>query len=181
MTVQPGYEHDLICGFLAGDREAHRVIARWIETILNLRSWHWTIRAGREDIMQEVLLALTGNLREGKYRGQGLKTYVSSMTKFNCLRVYDRHSSDSRREDAAEVAGRTPFEELVKTEELAAIQRAITALSYRCRRMLVLRYRKNLDHNEIARILAIRPTASRQWLKRCLDRLRKALGTDNKL
>jgi DNA-directed RNA polymerase specialized sigma24 family protein len=47
--------------------------------------------------------------------------------------------------------------------------------------MLALRYYKNLNHNEIARILGIRAPTSRQWLKRCLDRLRKVLRADNKL
>ena len=83
-------ERELVAGFLAGEARAYEAICSWIDAVLGLRSWHSSIRAARDDLRQEILMILTDNLKKDKYRWKGLKTYVTSVTKFTCLKSYDR-------------------------------------------------------------------------------------------
>jgi len=172
-------ERTLIDRFLENDRKTLNEIMSWIDGVLNLRRWHWSIRAAKEDIRQEVLLALTGNFRSGKYRGDGLKSYVSSITKFSCLKAYDRSVPVPIDETEHVDAGTLPLEIMEKTEALSHLRRAFGKLEARCRRVLVLRFFREWEHEKIARLLDIPVGTSRQWLKRCLDRLRKLAGDLN--
>jgi RNA polymerase sigma factor (sigma-70 family) len=166
-------EQELIRDFLAGGATAFNKINSWISNILNLRNWHRSIREAGDDIRQEVLIALTENFRNNKYKGLGLKTYVSSITKFRCLKAYDRRTTVDVEDQ--ELAGDNPstLEDLIQDEDYANIKAVLRRMNDKCRKMLALRFYRELDHNEIARILKITAVASRQWLKRCLDKLRE--------
>lgn len=166
-------ERTLIGRFLDNDRQALEEILTWIDNVLNLRSWHWSIRAVRDDVRQDVLLALTGNFQAGKYRGDGLKSYVSSVTKFTCLKAYDRCVPAPVTEGELVDPETLPLERLENKEQLAVVRKAFGKLESRCRRVLTLRFFRDLEHQEIARQLSVPVGTSRQWLKRCLERLRK--------
>lgn len=174
-------EQELIRNFLAGDADAYDTISVWITTVLELRSWHGSIRAARDDIRQEVLVSLVHNFKNKKYRGLGLKTYVSSITKFTCLKTFDRMPEGSEIEKNVKDEKSSTLENIVRDEEYAAVRKGLSRLNDRCRKILALRYHDDLDHGRIADILGIRPEASRQWLKRCLDKLRKMVGRENSL
>ena len=165
-------ESKLINGFLEGRRENYSIIEKWISSVLVLPGWHGSIIAARDDIQQQVLIILTENFRAGKYRGLGLKTYVSRITKFTCLKVYDRSEPTESLVTEPESGNPSPVEEILTGERWAVLRKVISELEYRCRRILALRYYKNLDHKEIAEKLKTTPGASRQWLKRCLDKAR---------
>lgn len=166
-------EHELIHGFLAGESGAYNTINSWITSILELRSWHISIQAASDDIRQEVLVALTQNFRQNKYKGLGLKTYISSVTKFTCLKAFDRRFVAPTTENENDDCGPTALDEIVRNEEYHAVKYAFLQLNKKCRKMLALRFHNDLDHNRIAGIFGIKVEASRQWLKRCLDRLRE--------
>ncbi len=165
-------EARLIEGFLKGEREAFATVDAWISAVLALPGWHASIQSSADDIKQQVLMALTENLRRGKYQGKGLKTYVSRMVRYTCLKVYDAHHHHQPIHEDFKSDNPTPAEELAANERWSILKKVIARLQYRCRRILVLRYYKKLDHNKIADALGISGGASRQWLRRCLDTAR---------
>lgn len=166
-------EHELIHGFLAGESGAYNTINSWITSILELRNWHVSIQAARDDIRQEVLVALMENFRQNKYKGLGLKTYISSVTKFICLKAFDRRSAAATPENDIDDCKPTALDEIVRNEEYHAVKSAFLGLNEKCRKILALRFHNDMDHNGISKIFDITVEASRQWLKRCLDRLRE--------
>jgi RNA polymerase sigma factor (sigma-70 family) len=115
---------------------------------------------------------MTDNLQQGKYQGKGLKSYVASMTKFQCLKAYDRRVLIPLDETEHIDQRDSPLDEVEAQEQLALVHRAFSQLAVRCRRMLVLRFLRDLDHERIAQTMGIRTGTSRQWLKRCIDKLR---------
>lgn len=167
------YEKELIRSFLGGESAAYKTISEWITTVLGLRGWHYSIRSAHDDIRQEVLIALTENFRNNRYQGRGLKTYVSSITKFICLKAYDRHPADSLESRDLPDEGASELENMVRNEEYRAVRKAISRSGEKCRKLLAMRYYTERSHNQIAETLRITPEASRQWLKRCLDKIRK--------
>jgi RNA polymerase sigma factor (sigma-70 family) len=174
-------ERELIRGFLAGESPAYNTVDSWITSILSFRSWHHSIRAAKDDIRQEVLVALTENFRNNKYKGLGLKTYVSSVTKFICLKAYDRHPVDSLESRDIPDVGNSELENIVRDEEFSVVREAISRSGERCRKMLAMRFYRELNHNQIAGTLQITSETSRQWLKRCLDKIRKLVKNKVKL
>ncbi len=168
-----GLERELINGFLDSEPVAHNTINSWITAVLSLRSWHSSIRAARDDIRQEVLMALTENLRRHRYKGKGLKTYVCSITKYTCLKVYDRSVRAATGEQGTNEHVPSTLEKLIRDEELRAVRHAVRQLKLRCRKLLAMRYYNSMSHAQIADAFGIAAETSRQWLKRCLDRLRE--------
>lgn len=177
--IKADYEQELIRGFLAGESRACDMVNAWITAVLEFRSWHLSIRAARDDIRQEVLMALIENFRQKKYKGLGLKTYVSSVTKFTCLKAFDRRPSETIDEQSVNDEKSSSLEEIIRNEEHCAVGKALRQLSEKCRKILALRFHNDLSHNQIARILDIKVAMSRQWLKRCLDRLRELVPREN--
>jgi RNA polymerase sigma factor (sigma-70 family) len=172
-------EQELICDFLAGKSGAFATIVSWINSVLNLRAWHYSIQEARDDIRQEVLIALTENLRNDKYQGLGLKTYISSITKFMCLKAFDRHTVVDIESQNLMTDNPSALDELIKSEHYSGLKEMLWSLNERCQKLLVLRFYRELGHKEIGRILKITSVASRQWLKRCLDKLREAVYREN--
>jgi len=172
------YEQEMIQGFLAGKPEAYRTVDNWVTTVLNLRGWHASIHEARDDIKQETLIALTENLRNNKYKGMGLKTYVSSITKFLCLKAYDRRPVEPL--DGKEISDNRPpeLDLMIQSEEHQFVRNALLQLNDKCRKMLALRYYRDMDHSQIARIMKVTAATSRQWLKRCLDKARELAKND---
>jgi RNA polymerase sigma factor (sigma-70 family) len=174
-------ERDLIEGFLAGEKNAYETVNAWVSSVLNLRSWHWTIRAARDDIKQEVLAILTENFAGHKYRGEGLRSYVSSVTKFTCLKAFDNKVASPLTTDISDPGEVSALDKLVRTEELLQVRRFLRQLDSKCRKILVLRYYKDLSHKQIAGDFGIDVATSRQWLKRCIDKIRNCLQKENKM
>jgi RNA polymerase sigma factor (sigma-70 family) len=174
-------ERELIEGFLDGEQAAFETFSSWVTSVLNLRSWHSSIREAKDDIKQDVLTALVENFRENRYRGKGLKAYVSSVTKFKCLRVYDQRTHVTESETDFPDDEASVLEELILDEELSAIRHATQQLRLRCRKILAMRFYNNMSHNQIAEYFGATVETSRQWLKRCIDQLRKLMGAASKV
>ncbi len=166
-------EKKLVDAFLLGDRAAYKTINAWISDVLRLRSWNAVIRSSADDICQDVVIALMDNFRNDKYRGEGLKTYVSTVTKYKCLNVYDRRIQTDPVDDNIGSNEPNPEQELVNSERYSIIREVLEKLEYRCRRVLALRYYRDLGHEDIAKRLKINVATARQWLKRCLDKARE--------
>jgi len=163
-------EKRIIDGFLDGNREASATIQDWITSVLDLPGWHTSIKIAGDDIKQRVLIILTQNFRENKYQGKGLKTYISRIVKYTCLKVYDRARQTEPLSYDPKSDKPTPEEELIQSERWAVLRKVISKMEYRCRRIFVLRYYKEWNHNKIGDVFGVSPGVSRQWLKRCLDK-----------
>jgi RNA polymerase sigma factor (sigma-70 family) len=172
-------EKELIRGFLAGESKTYTTINSWINTILNARSWHHSITTAKDDIRQEVLVALTENFRKGQYKGLGLKAYVSSMTRFICLKAYDKHTAVDIEKTELISGNPSALENMVNSEKYDIIKTSFWKLNHKCQKLLALKFYRELDHNRIAKILKITVVTSRQWLKRCLDKLREEVFREN--
>jgi RNA polymerase sigma factor (sigma-70 family) len=163
-------EKKIINGFLAGNNEEYKIVESWISTVLHLSSWHYTIKANKNDILQNVLIILIENFRNNKYQWRGLKTYVSTITKFNCLKIYDKNSNIETLENEPVSGNPNAEEKIIDNERWELLKRVIEKMDNNCRKMFVFRYYNKLGHNDIAERLNTSAATSRQWLKRCLDR-----------
>lgn len=173
MMGKVDHEKGIIDGFLAGEPSAYDTINSWISTVLDRRSWHRSIRIARNDIKQEVLVALTENFRNNKYNWQGLKSYIRVITKNKCLQAYGQSVEiDSDRTNHSRDIP-SALEIMVRDEECHIIKKALLQLNRKCQKMIAFRFYNHLDHNEIAKTFNISVEASRQQLKRCMDRLRE--------
>jgi len=173
MMAKQELEKQLIDGFLSGHNDAYRTINGWMSEVLNRRGWHSTIRAAKDDIRQDVLAILIDSFKNNKYRWKGLKTYVTRVTKFTCLRTYDRRKQVTVSEEHPDTTQAPALDRLISDEEHSTLRRALHELDDRCRKVLVLRFGKGMDHNKMAQALKVPAGTSRQWLKRCLDKLRE--------
>ena len=164
-------DRDIISGYLSGSREATLTILGWIAEVLNFNGWG--DRIDRGDVRQESCLALLRNLREGAYEGtgHGLRAYVQSICKKQCLRALRR--SYSRVEidiDVCELTDQNPgpAEDFEARERQALFRRVFSSLKPECRRLLVWKFVRDYSHAEMAERLGIAEVTARVRLHRCL-------------
>ncbi len=164
-------EQTLIGEFLANDSRATAQILEWVAEVIAFHGWGE--RVDPEEVRQETSLALVRNFRQGSYqsRGGGLKSYVQSVCKNQCLRALRR--SYTRREvgiDNLELVSENPgpAEEYEAGERRRLYLRVMQSLELPCRRLLVWKYLKCYSHGEIARRLNVAVGTARVRLHRCL-------------
>lgn len=164
-------EQTLIDGFLSNDSRATAQILEWVAEIITFHAWGE--RVDSEDVRQETCLALVRNFRQGSYqsRGGGLRSYVQSVCKNQCLRALRR--SYTRREveiDNLELVSGNPGpdEEYEAGERRRLYLRVMQSLELPCRRLLVWKYLKSCSHEEIAKRLDVTVGTARVRLHRCL-------------
>lgn len=164
-------EQTLIDGFLANDARAMAQILEWESEVIAFHGWGE--RVDSKDVCQETSLALVRNFRQGSYqsRGGGLKSYVQSVCKNQCLRALRR--SYTRRE--VEIGNRElvsgnpgPDEEHEAGERRRLYLRVMRSLDLPCRRLLVWKYLNSCSHEEIAKRLKVTVGTARVRLHRCL-------------
>lgn len=171
-------EQTLIGGFLANDSRATVQILEWVAEVIAFHGWGEKVDP--DEVRQETCLALVRNFRQGSYqrRGGGLKSYVQSVCKNQCLRALRR--SYARREveiDNLElVSGNPGPEEAYEAGERRRLYlRIMQSLDLPCRRLLVWKYLNSFSHGEIARRLNVTVGTARVRLHRCLkDAIEKA-------
>lgn len=115
-------------------------------------------------------MALISNLKRGRYRGDGFRTYVYRITKFTCLNFYDKKRATETLQDEIRSHGSDSLEKLISDEEHSSLRKILRQIGWNCRRIIMLRYLRELDYETISSKLAISATTARQRLKRCLDR-----------
>lgn len=85
---------EILAAFEAGDPGAVDTVRRWIRGAAGPFRRH--LRADLEDVEQDALLALTENLREGRFEGRSrFATYVRRIVHYRCInRVRDRRATE---------------------------------------------------------------------------------------
>jgi RNA polymerase sigma factor (sigma-70 family) len=141
-----------------------------------------------EDILQEALVVLWENTRNGSFEYQAkLSTYIYATAK----NIWFRRLARRRRElpatdDAFEMASKdaTPQEKLEENERISAVQGAMEQIGNPCRDILLLYYWEEQSMEEIALKLGFANAdtvkSKKYQCKKVLERLvKKVLGGSN--
>lgn len=166
-------ETAIIQTFLLGQEPGYSLVKGWIDSVVYFNGWGQRIDAA--ELRQEAIVAVLQNLREEKFRGGSVKSYVYSTCKNLCLLALRR----SYRNKTASIEGRdfasdaaNPEEDLLKTEEYGVFSRVFSQLGQQCKKLLVLRIVKSLHFSEIASKMSITEGAARVRFFRCIEKAR---------
>lgn len=139
-----------------------------------------------KDIVEEVFLQVWTRLHAIQ-PGGNLKAYLYTTARNQAIKHLRHEQVETRHRLAhhpAEVLGREPAlppeaDERVASGELAAIlQRAIDALPPRQREVILLKWERQVTHEEIAGILGISPKTVTEHFRRAVEYLRRVLPQD---
>lgn len=133
--------------------------------------------AAAEDIFQDAMLAVLGNLRD--YRGEApFGAWARQIVLRRCL-MHLRSPWQRARETFGD-AGAMPFEasgDPTPSAELLDLERAVAALPATARAVLWLHDAEGLTHEEIGRAFGKTPSFSKSQLARAHAQLRALLRT----
>jgi RNA polymerase sigma factor (sigma-70 family) len=161
---------EVIAALLANESEALRKVTGWARSVIAHRVWGFE---SSDDIIQETLLALLRNFREGKFVGGDLRAYVRRIAKNLCI---SRHRKIRGRGAHIQLQEDDSFSSASGTaaamECAAMVGRILRGLGDACRRLMVLAYVEGLSRREIAERLGISEAAAKVRLFRCLEMAR---------
>jgi RNA polymerase sigma-70 factor (ECF subfamily) len=175
----------MIAGFLAGRKREYQTISSWISRVVKLNSWG--LEEYSDDITQDVLLRLYGNLEEKKFRfASDLKTYVCRIAKFTCVEYLRKQSSRRKRESPlTEIPSNdNPERDLVRKEEGKTLWRIYRLMSAECRQLWRMVFWESLSYLQIAERLGIKEGTVKSRFARCKGkaiRLRRKLTKKGQL
>jgi RNA polymerase sigma-70 factor, ECF subfamily len=131
-----------------------------------------------QDATQEVFLRLYATLRKGEAI-QNPRAWIFRVAHNHGLKVRARQDSelpfDPELDFASAAQSPDPEKELLERERLLSFHRAVENLSEQQRRCLLLRM-EGLRYPEIGATLGISVSAVGEFLRRAMDRLRRATG-----
>jgi RNA polymerase sigma-70 factor (ECF subfamily) len=158
-------------GLLRGQTSAVGVATEWVRSVVRHQAWGF---AAPEDIVQDALLAVVGNLREDRYRSGDFRAYVRRIAKNICIGHYRRHRRrgphESLEADDARVMAGDGDEQAM--EARTEVRQILAGLDGSCRRLISLAYLEGLSRRQIGQRLGISETAAKVRLFRCLERAR---------
>jgi len=169
-------EEGCISDFIKG--VPHNYIDKLITTAVNFNGWGGNFQ--KEDVLQNIRLALLKNFKEGKYRGEGLITYVSRIAKIQCIvEIRQQYQKQKYQEQLSELALEQPdpnpgqLLEMMEQEKKEIGSKILMALDKPCFKMLILRYLNGFSFQEIGQQLAVTEVNARVILLRCLKKARE--------
>ena len=158
----------MIAGFLAGRKREYRTISSWISKVVKLNSWG--LEEYSDDITQDVLLKLYGNLQENRFEfAASLKTYVYRIAKFTCIEYLRKHSSRRKRESQlTEMPGNdNPERDMMNKEERKTLWRVYRLMSAECRQLWKMIFWENLSYSQVAERVGIKEGTVKSRFARC--------------
>ncbi len=138
-----------------------------------------TGKIDRDDVFQDVRIALFQAFRDGHYRGGDLQGFVRSVTKTQILMAlraeYRRDSRFHRLEqlDAIPNTSLNADDVLEREQKLALAARIIGKIGLECRRLLIFRFIRDLSYGDIALELSTSEGNARVLVHRCLTKSRE--------
>jgi len=164
-------ETAIIARLLDGDPEVVEQVRVWIRGAFT--PYRARLSAKLEDIEQDVLLQLTQNLQEGRFRGtSSLATYTRTYVHHKCI---DRLRALSRRTwvdiGDLELPARTPsaLEELSRAETVDLALRVVEEMPASCRELWQM-LQEGLSYREMSQRLGIADGTLRARVLRCRRR-----------
>src|SRR5690606_16494247 len=178
-TPTPMADDVLLAAARAGDRAAHaRIYEGFAKPVYTLARRMLGSRAHAEDVLQETFVEVLRNIAD--YRGDaGLGAWIKRIAVNKCL-AYLRSGWKLRRDDSfdmdtAPLAGRG-----LQFDDAIALERALDSLADVPRAVVWLHDVEGYTHAEIGRLMGRTPSFSKSQLARAHERLREALGSDDK-
>jgi RNA polymerase sigma-70 factor (ECF subfamily) len=168
-------DRQIIEGFLSGDKDACLWFDAIIRGMIGLKVWNRNL--DREDIFQDVRLAVYEELRRGRFTGASrLDRYVRNITSNNCItqvRRQRRKPAMTEVEDAHEVQnpGPNPEDLLIDDERTERIKTiADTLMKYaepECRDIWRLFFYEGLTQDQIGTRIGVPKGTVKSRLSRC--------------
>lgn len=166
-------EETLISDFIKGI--CGNYIDNLVTKIVDFKGWEE--RFDKEDLFQNIRLALLKNFKEGKYRGEGLTTYVGRIAEIQCLMaIRRRYGREKHFEKLSESSSEEPDPQPGALDELLAKEKKDTAikilmeLDKRCRKVLIFKFYKGMSYDEISRRLTVTAGHAMVLVHRCLEK-----------
>jgi len=175
--AESGVQADpVVAGLLADRPEAVAAITQWARPVAEHRAWGFE---SADDIVQETLLAVVRNIREGRFSGGDLCAYVRRIAKnlsiSNYRKARARGVQVALSEESLDL--RTP-EVVTDVDHRVMVERILSSLDETCRQLIALAYFYGFSRIEIARRLGISEGATKVRLFRCIERVRGMYGTE---
>ncbi len=195
IRVTAAEEQELVARCLAGEEpaweELYRAYYPQVRFVVGWKRWGFS-KNEVEDGIQEVFTELIRSLPN--FRGEArLSTFVERLARNRCISHLRRRSALKRPKETQNVeleegrgeegmsrhhlvaSERTPEEALLATEEFSEMLDALNALPEACRRIITLRYYRQMSYQEICGVLELPLGTVCSRLKRCLSRLKKGM------
>lgn len=163
------YDPESIEGrFLAGDREAHGQVLRWISTVITSPRF-WRLRHDWLDLQQEALSRLLRSLQEGRFdAGLDFRAYVQGVARYTAFESFDPGLETVVVDDLdASFRDSSGGEEEAVARQLA--RHVLEQASEDCRRLFLAFFYQRHTHDEIAASLGVPAGTVKSRLSRCLD------------
>lgn len=150
-----------------------RLVARILDTKVT------TSRIERDDVFQDVRIALFQAFTDRHYRGGDLGAFVTSVTKTQILlALRAQYRRDSRYSPAGEPDAfpspmRSAEEQLEYEQKRALAARIVRRIGLECRRILISRFIQEHSYGEIALELSTTEGNARVMVHRCLTKSRE--------
>ena len=172
------YHKDSLQGrLLAGDREALRLVRRWIAEALSAARW-WRLRAEWKDIQQEVLSRLVDSLRQERFRADGeFKSYVQGICRHTAQNWRVRpagRTAAARPGYSTQVPPGGDLEQQLISDQL--VRNALDEASAECSELIRAYFLEGLSYAELAARLDIPVGTVKSRLFRCLQCLRDSMA-----
>ena len=151
---RPSGDHALIDAFRRGDEFAFVALYdRHKGAVYAYAAKMLLSRDAAEDVLQETF-ARAYEHRERLLSAASFRSWVFAIARNQCLNALRRADREPPvREDAPDLpAPGTPFSHLLRSEQAALVQRALSELSPSYREAIVLREYQNLSYDEIAAV-----------------------------
>jgi RNA polymerase sigma-70 factor (ECF subfamily) len=174
----PKNDDILVREALRGSREAmHEIYDRHAASIFSYVYWMTGDRHAAEDILHDTFLDFSRQLANYASRGK-LSGYLTRIARNKAL-DWDKDRRRAVSAAASEPAtGRTPVEELEKTEIEEKVRSLIRDLPDHLREVVVLRAYRGLSYGEIAGIQGIGEPTARSRMRYALEAMSEGLRTD---
>jgi RNA polymerase sigma-70 factor (ECF subfamily) len=164
-------DNDVIAAFLAGDPTSVGQVRQWIK--LAFKGYRQSLGGEFEDLEQEILLELTRDLKESRFRGgSSLGTYVRTYVHHKCI---DRLRAGRRRTflqvEELDLAAPSPsvLESLTGAERVEIALRVAAEMPELCRQLWHM-LTEGLSYREMSDRLGWTEGALRARVLRCRRR-----------
>lgn len=169
---------ELLNSFLNGNDDAFEVIyRRYVNELFAYGIGLGFDRATLEDVLQDVFYKLYDSKKKLKEITQ-LRPYLYSMLRNRLFDLYRAaiDSNDISRYEMSFFTKTTILDDIIGEEERMALQAHIDSLMLRLtnrqREAVYLRFIKEMEYEEISKLLRMTPTAVRKLISRSIKRMR---------
>jgi RNA polymerase sigma-70 factor, ECF subfamily len=175
MNLKP--DAGLIADIQNGDILAFETLVRRYQVPLYRFAWRiLRNEQDAQDVVQEALFNIYRHIDRIDCKKR-ISTYIFAVTKNAAYSLYRSKQSDVPLDEAVDIeADETVFEHLIRSDDAAAVRKAISALEEKYRRVVRLYYFDELAYEQISKRCKIPLNTVRTLLRRAKEKLRLELS-----